>query len=219
MATGKHLLLDVSVIIDLWCGTNAARESEQLIDEAVASGVQIWVAASSMATLDYVGRQALKRQGYPHEDVKDLVAALMENLMSFASVLSCHGFEQQTIYNQARDFEDAQIAAAARSLPGADLCLVTEDATFDHLGEISAVAPAQALKWLRENRLKAAGIPSVAYYTTPLHLQGAFQNLGHQPGDFPVAEQVAARCLSLPMSPYLSEGDQEKIANTLKGAG
>ena len=66
--------------------------------------------------------------------------------------------------------------------------------------------------------LKTAGIPSVAYYTTPLHLQGAFQNLGHQPGDFPVAEQVAARCLSLPMSPYLSEAEQEKIIKTLKAA-
>lgn len=67
-------------------------------------------------------------------------------------------------------------------------------------------------------QLKTAGIPTVAYYTTPLHLQGAFQDLGYQPGDFPVADQVAARCLSLPMSPYLSEEEQEKIANTLKAA-
>ena len=40
----QHLLLDVSVIVDLWCSTNAARETEQLIDEAVSNGVQIWVA-------------------------------------------------------------------------------------------------------------------------------------------------------------------------------
>lgn len=62
-------------------------------------------------------------------------------------------------------------------------------------------------------RLKAAGIPSVAYYTTPLHLQGAFANLCHEPGDFPVAEQVAAQCLSLPMSAYLTHLDQERIAS------
>lgn len=64
--------------------------------------------------------------------------------------------------------------------------------------------------------LKVAGIPSVAYYTVPLHLQGAFADLGHKPGDFPVAEKVAAQCLSLPMSPYLSPADQESIAMSVK---
>ena len=37
----QHLLLDISVIVDLWCGINAARESEQLIDKAVANAIQI----------------------------------------------------------------------------------------------------------------------------------------------------------------------------------
>jgi UDP-2-acetamido-2-deoxy-ribo-hexuluronate aminotransferase len=67
-------------------------------------------------------------------------------------------------------------------------------------------------------RLKAAGIPSVAYYTAPLHLQGAFADLGHERGDFPVAERVAAQCLSLPMSPYLTPEDQERVAAVLKQA-
>ncbi len=59
--------------------------------------------------------------------------------------------------------------------------------------------------------LKSRDIPSVAYYTAPLHLQGAFASLGYQPGDFPISEHVAALCLSLPMSPYLTQTDQEKI--------
>ncbi|NDY73319.1 aminotransferase DegT [Desulfobacter hydrogenophilus] len=60
--------------------------------------------------------------------------------------------------------------------------------------------------------LKSRDIPSVAYYTAPLHLQGAFADLGHQPGDFPISEYVAAHCLSLPMSPYLTQTDQETVA-------
>jgi UDP-2-acetamido-2-deoxy-ribo-hexuluronate aminotransferase len=60
--------------------------------------------------------------------------------------------------------------------------------------------------------LKADGIPSVAYYAVPLHFQGAFADLGHKRGDFPVAEQVAEQCLSLPMHPYLIGEDQKKIA-------
>jgi UDP-2-acetamido-2-deoxy-ribo-hexuluronate aminotransferase len=75
---------------------------------------------------------------------------------------------------------------------------------------------------LSENRdaisqkLKNAEIPSVAYYTAPLHLQDAFADLGYKPGDFTVSEEVAAQCLSLPMSPYLSALDQEKVASVLR---
>ena len=66
------------------------------------------------------------------------------------------------------------------------------------------------------NALKAEGIPSVAYYAVPLHLQGAFADLGYKAGDFPLAEQVAEQCLSLPIHPYLEGEDQKLIASTLK---
>ena len=65
------------------------------------------------------------------------------------------------------------------------------------------------------NALKAQGIPSVAYYVVPVHLQGAFADLGHKPGDFPVAEHVASQGLSLPMYPYISMEDQKKIAQAV----
>ena len=67
------------------------------------------------------------------------------------------------------------------------------------------------------NGLKDQGIPSVAYYAVPLHLQGAFADLGHHPGDFPVAKRVASQCLSLPMFPYLTEEDQKQIVEALSG--
>ena len=64
--------------------------------------------------------------------------------------------------------------------------------------------------------LKAEGIPSVAYYAVPLHLQGAFADLKHKPRDFPVAEKVASECLSLPMSPYVTQQDQEAVAAAMR---
>jgi len=63
--------------------------------------------------------------------------------------------------------------------------------------------------------LKTNDIPSVAYYAVPLHLQGAFAGLGHKAGDFPVGEMVAQKCLSLPMHPYLTAGDQNKVAASI----
>jgi UDP-2-acetamido-2-deoxy-ribo-hexuluronate aminotransferase len=62
-----------------------------------------------------------------------------------------------------------------------------------------------------QQSLKEKDIPSVSYYSVPLHLQPVFKNLGHQVGDFPITEKVANECLSLPMSPYLSAQDQSQV--------
>lgn len=66
--------------------------------------------------------------------------------------------------------------------------------------------------------LNKSNIPSVAYYTVPLHLQPVFAHLGYQAGDFPVSEQIARQCLSLPMSAYLSEEDQNAVILAVKGS-
>ncbi len=62
-----------------------------------------------------------------------------------------------------------------------------------------------------QNRLSAAEIPTAVYYPIPLHLQTAFISLGHRKGDFPIAEDCADRIFSLPMHPYLTREDQDKI--------
>ncbi len=70
---------------------------------------------------------------------------------------------------------------------------------------------------LSENRekiqstLAESSIPSVAYYSVPLHLQPVFENLGYKAGDFPVSEEISSKCLSLPMSAYLKEEDQDSV--------
>jgi UDP-2-acetamido-2-deoxy-ribo-hexuluronate aminotransferase len=64
-----------------------------------------------------------------------------------------------------------------------------------------------------QQSLKEKGIPSVSYYSVPLHLQPVFKSLGHHAGDFPVTEKVANQCLSLPVSPYLLTSDQKIITS------
>jgi len=66
-----------------------------------------------------------------------------------------------------------------------------------------------------QQKIKAQNIPSVSYYSVPLHLQPVFKNLNYKVGDFPVAEKVANQCLSLPMSPYLSEDDQTSVISAI----
>ena len=66
-----------------------------------------------------------------------------------------------------------------------------------------------------QSRLQKSGVPTAIYYPKPLHLQTAFSTLGYNTGDFPVSEDCSQRIFSLPMHPYLTESDQEKIAAVL----
>ncbi len=68
-------------------------------------------------------------------------------------------------------------------------------------------------------KLRDAGIPAAVYYPKPLHLQRAFAALGYHEGDFPVSEDCAGRIFSIPMHPYLSEADQQKIVEVLTADG
>ena len=66
-----------------------------------------------------------------------------------------------------------------------------------------------------QSKLKENEIPSVSYYSVPLHLQTVFKTLKHKKGDFPIAEKVANQCLSLPMSPYISQEEQMKVLDII----
>ena len=66
--------------------------------------------------------------------------------------------------------------------------------------------------------LQENNIPAVAYYKVPMHLQPVFNYLNYSKGAFPITEAVAARCLSLPMSPYLSQTDQDRVIQAIIGA-
>lgn len=66
-------------------------------------------------------------------------------------------------------------------------------------------------------QLREVGVPTAVYYPRPLHRQTAYRK-------FPTAqsmdasERAADEVLSLPMHPYLSATDQERVAEALCGA-
>lgn len=66
-----------------------------------------------------------------------------------------------------------------------------------------------------QNALKEAGIPTAIYYPKPLHLQDAYGYLEYKKGDLEVSENISGRIFSLPMHPYLREGDQGRIAEVI----
>jgi len=68
------------------------------------------------------------------------------------------------------------------------------------------------------DELGEAGIQTGIHYPVPLHLQPAYAHLGHARGDFPVAEALADRLLSLPMFPEIAAAQQERVVATLAQA-
>jgi len=63
--------------------------------------------------------------------------------------------------------------------------------------------------------LKMAGVPSMIYYPSPIHLQKAYAYLGYKAGDFPVAEKLCTGVLALPVHTELRLQEQEYIVSTL----
>lgn len=55
------------------------------------------------------------------------------------------------------------------------------------------------------DQLREHQVPSMIYYPSPMHMQGAYAELGYQSGYFPVAEMLCDEVLSLPMHPELTE--------------
>jgi dTDP-4-amino-4,6-dideoxygalactose transaminase len=65
--------------------------------------------------------------------------------------------------------------------------------------------------WLA-NQLAARGIATGVHYPTLVPLQPAYSHLGYRRGDFPVAEDVANRCLSLPMFAEMTHEQIDYVA-------
>lgn len=69
-----------------------------------------------------------------------------------------------------------------------------------------------------EKRMKEQGIPTAVHYPLSLHQQPVFAGLGYKTGDFPVSERMAARVVSLPMHPYLTDDQQRQVVSAVRRA-
>lgn len=64
--------------------------------------------------------------------------------------------------------------------------------------------------------LKANGVQAGVHFPIPLHLQPAYQDLGHRPGDLPATEAYAEQCLSLPIYPELTQAQLARVVAEVK---
>lgn len=67
-----------------------------------------------------------------------------------------------------------------------------------------------------KQHLADRGVGTAIYYPRPLHLQGCFEHLGYREGQFPVAESLCERNLSLPVFPELTADERTYVAESIR---
>jgi dTDP-4-amino-4,6-dideoxygalactose transaminase len=114
-------------------------------------------------------------------------------------------------WNQRRQIVAALYAEQLRDIPGLTLPVVPSDVdaiwhlfVVEHRGR-------DAFK----NALANLGISTLIHYPIPPHLSLAYKALGWSVGSFPVAEQLAATVLSLPMGPHLTRSQTASVVNAV----
>lgn len=66
-----------------------------------------------------------------------------------------------------------------------------------------------------QTKLKENGVPSMIYYPTPMHAQTAYRAIGDKYGACPVTAQLCDTVLSLPIHPYITDEDIEKVCHLI----
>lgn len=112
------------------------------------------------------------------------------------------------------DRRRALAASYAAALQGSGLILPQVAGYGEHVWHLYVVRSSERERLMRV--LAAEGIGSQIHYPIPPHMQGAYAGLRYLPGDFPLAQQLAAEVFSLPMGPQTPADAAEKVRAALK---
>lgn len=95
-----------------------------------------------------------------------------------------------------------------------DLVLPTVAAGSTHVYHLYVVHTARREEL--QQHLADQGISTLVHYPVPPHRQEAYADLGLTQGQFPIAEALAATCLSLPMWPGMTEEHVAAVADAMR---
>ncbi len=61
-----------------------------------------------------------------------------------------------------------------------------------------------------------AGVQTMFHYPIAAHMQNAYQDIGHAPGDFPIAHDLSSKVISLPSGPHMSLDDADIVIDAIR---
>lgn len=131
----------------------------------------------------------------------ELQAAILSAKLSYLSSWTKLRIEAANLYNQL--LADVAEIILPKTAKGATHVY--------HLYVIRTTQRDQLQQYLNEH-----GIGTLIHYPIPPHLQEAYQHLGYKKSDFPLAEEIADTCLSLPMYPGITNEEVEQVCSVIK---
>lgn len=118
------------------------------------------------------------------------------------------------------EYERDRVNDAARKygelLEGVVKIPVVREGYLSSWAQYTIQLPTQKHRDGLQDYLAQAGIPSMVYYQKPMHRQEAFRDVVDRLSDCKTSAWLCERVLSLPMHPYFTDGEQERIAETIR---
>lgn len=114
-------------------------------------------------------------------------------------------------WNQKRQFTAKKYGEYLQGLP---VELPYEDENFAHVYYLYVIKAPKRDEL--DEYLNRRGVESRIHFSPPIHLHEDFKYLNAVRGDYPIAEDLASRVLSLPMGPFMSQEEVEYISDLIK---
>lgn len=144
------------------------------------------------------------RHKYHHEEI-----GLNSRLDTLQAAVLRVKLTRLEAWNAARRAHARRYDAAFAGIPGVTLTRYDAGAVY-HLYVVRVAERDRVLA-----RLNEAGIGAGIHYPFAVHELNAYRHLGYKPGDFPIAEDWARRCLSLPIYAELPADVPARVAAVL----
>jgi dTDP-4-amino-4,6-dideoxygalactose transaminase len=116
-------------------------------------------------------------------------------------------------YNRGRYQAAVKYGEALKGV--GDLTLPEIPEAGSHIFHLYVVRTSKRTELMKH--LQEKGIGAGIHYPYPLHLTGAYKDLGYKKGSFPVAEKFADEIVSLPMFPELTDEQIKAVVAAVKG--
>ncbi len=159
----------------------------------------------------------MRKKGLPHYEIA--LAGYKFNMMDLQAALGIHQLPQLDGFIERRR---QLVERYYQAFAGWDELLLPQGPAYPHRHAWHLFAPlvnhgrAICTRDLLMERLKAENIGTGLHYQA-VHLSRFYQKrFGFQRGDFPEAEFISDRILSLPLFPAMTDADQERVITALK---
>ncbi len=90
-----------------------------------------------------------------------------------------------------------------------------EEGCVSSWAQFTVILPEDADRDKIQKAMKDKNIPTMVYYMKPMHLQGAFAGTYSEKAECEMTEMLCKRVLSLPIHPYMTSEQVEKVAAAL----